>query len=156
MGINLTLIGQGITFFVFILFTMKFVWPHVSKAMAERQRKIAEGLSAAERGSHELELAKKAALEELRKARQQAAEIVEQANKTSAELIEKARAEAREAAEREHAAGKAQLEQEIGQARANLRKEVVALALAGASKILEREVDAKAHQQMLDKLAAQL
>ncbi len=76
MGINLTLIGQGITFFVFILFTMKFVWPHVSKAMAERQRKIAEGLSAAERGSHELELAKKAALEELRKARQQAAEIV--------------------------------------------------------------------------------
>lgn len=156
MDINLTLIGQGITFFVFILFTMKFVWPPISKALAERQAKIAEGLAAAERGSHELELAKKAAVDELRKARQQAAEIVEQANKTGAELVEKARADARIEAEREHAAAKAQLEQEIGQARTELRKEVVTLALAGAAKILEREVDATAHQQMLDKLAAQL
>lgn len=156
MGINLTLIGQGITFFVFILFTMKFVWPHVNKALTERQEKIAEGLSAAERSSHELELAKKGAEDELRKARQQAAEIVEQANRTGADLVERARADARTEAEREHATARAQFEQEIGAVRTELRKEVVTLALAGAGKILEREVDPKAHQQMLDQLAAQL
>ncbi|WP_435104345.1 F0F1 ATP synthase subunit B [Arhodomonas sp. AD133] len=156
MGINATLIGQGITFFVFILFTMKFVWPPIRKAMDERQKRIADGLASAERGQHELELAQKRAAEQIREAKQQAAEIIEQANRRSAEIVDESRQEAREAAEREHAAAEARIEQEVAHARAELKKKVSDLAILGASRILEREVDAKAHNAMLDELAEQL
>ncbi|KAB7624218.1 F0F1 ATP synthase subunit B [Alkalilimnicola sp. S0819] len=156
MGINATLIGQGITFFVFILFTMKFVWPPIRKAMDEREKRIADGLASAERGQHELELAQQKAVEHIREAKQQAAEIVEQANRRGAGLVDEARTEARQAADREHKTAQARLEQELAQAKAELRKQVAALAVLGASQILQREVDAGAHSAMLKELADQL
>lgn len=156
MGINATLIGQMITFTVFILFTMKFVWPPIKQAMSEREKRIADGLASAERSQHELELAKERAAEHIREAKAQAAEIIEKANRQGASLVDEAREEARAVAEREKAAAEARIEQEVSQARAELRRNVSELAILGASRILEREVDAKAHQQMLDELANQV
>lgn len=156
MGINATLIGQMITFIVFILFTMKFVWPPIRKAMDEREKRIADGLASADRGQHELELAQQKAAEHIREAKQQAGEIIEQANRRSAEIVDEARTDAREAAAREQAAAESRIEQEVTKARAELRKQVSDLAILGASRILEREVDAKTHAAMLDELAEQL
>ncbi len=156
MGINVTLFGQMITFLVFILFTMKFVWPPIKQAMSEREKRIADGLASAERSQHELELAKERAAEHIREAKAQAAEIIEKANRQGTALVDEAREEARTVAERERAAAEARIEQEIGQAKAQLRREVSDLAILGASRILEREVDAKAHQQMLDQLTEQV
>ncbi|AUB79148.1 MULTISPECIES: F0F1 ATP synthase subunit B [Spiribacter] len=156
MGINATLFGQMITFLVFILFTMKFVWPPIKQAMSERQKRIADGLASAERSQHELELAKERAAEHIREAKAQAGEIIERANRQGASIVDEAREEARTVAEREKAAAEARIEQEVSQARAELRREVSQLAITGASRILEREVDPKAHQQMLDELAEQV
>lgn len=156
MGINATLFGQMITFLVFILFTMKFVWPPIKQAMSERQKRIADGLASAERSQHELELAKERAAEHIREAKAQAGEIIERANRQGASIVDEAREEARAVAEREKAAADARIEQEVSQARAELRREVSQLAITGASRILEREVDPKAHQQMLDELADQV
>jgi len=156
VGINATLIGQMITFTVFILFTMKFVWPPIKQAMSEREKRIADGLASAERSQHELELAKERAAEHIREAKAQAAEIIEKANRQGASIVDEARDEARAVAEREKAAAEARIEQEVSQARAELRRNVSELAILGASRILEREVDAKAHQQMLDELANQV
>jgi len=156
VSINATLIGQMIVFALLVWFTMKFVWPPITKAMAERQSKIADGLARAERGNQELELAQKRASEVLKEARGQAAEILEQANKRGNEIVEEARETARQEGERLTAAAHAQIEQERNQARAELQKQVVALALAGAAKILQREVDANTHNAMLEELAKQL
>ena len=156
MGINATLFGQMITFLVFILFTMKFVWPPIKQAMSERQKRIADGLASAERSQHELELAKERAAEHIREAKAQAGEIIERANRQGASIVDEAREEARTVAEREKAAAEARIEQEVSQARAELRREVSQLAITGASRILEREVDPKAHQQMLDELTQQV
>lgn len=156
MGLNLTLIGQIGTFLVFILFTVKFVWPPIRQALEEREKRIADGLASAERGQKELELAEENAAEKIREAKQQAAEIIDQANRQSSEIVEEARQEARDAAAKEHAAAEARIEQEVNKARAELRKQVSDLAIQGASRILEREVDAKTHAKMLDELAEQL
>lgn len=156
MGINATLIGQMITFIVFILFTMKFVWPPIKQAMSEREKRIADGLASAERGQHELELAQKKAAEKIREAKEQANEIIERANRQGASLVDEARDEARQVAERERTAAEARIEQEVNQARTELRRQVADLAILGAARILEREVDAKAHRAMLDELAEQL
>jgi len=156
VGINATLFGQMITFLVFILFTMKFVWPPIKQAMDEREKRIADGLASAERSQHELELAKERAAEHIREAKAQAGDIIEKANRQGAAIVDEARTEARAVGEREQAAAQARIEQEIGQAKAQLRQEVSDLAILGASRILEREVDAKAHQQMLDELAEQV
>jgi len=156
VGINVTLFGQMITFLVFILFTMKFVWPPIQQAMREREKRIADGLASAERGQHELDLAKERAAEHVREAKAQAADIIEKANRQGANLIDEAREEARAVGERERAAAEARIEQELSQAKAQLRSEVSELAILGASRILEREVDAKAHQQMLDQLTEQV
>lgn len=156
MGINATLIGQMITFIVFILFTMKFVWPPIKQAMSEREKRIADGLASAERGQHELELAQKKAAEKIREAKEQANEIIERANRQGASLVDEARDEARQVAERERTAAEARIEQEVNQARTALRRQVADLAILGAARILEREVDAKAHRAMLDELAEQL
>ena len=156
MGINVTLFGQMITFLVFILFTMKFVWPPIKQAMSEREKRIADGLASAERSQHELELAKERAAEHIREAKAQAAEIIEKANRQGAALVDEAREEARTVAERERAAAEARIEQEISQAKSQLRREVSELAILGASRILEREVDAQAHQQLLDELTEQV
>lgn len=156
MNINLTLIGQLITFAVFVWFTMKFVWPPIVAALEERKKKIADGLAAAERGQHEQELAQKRATEEIAKAKQQASEIVSKANKQATEIVEEAKSAAKEEGGRLVAAAQAEIDQEVSKAREDLRGKVVELAVAGASKILEREIDVDAHKDVVDKVASGL
>lgn len=156
MNINVTLVGQMITFALLVWFTMRFVWPPLTRAMEERRARIADGLAAAERGVHELELAQKRAGDVLREARQNAADVMAQANKRATEIIEEAKADARAEGERLLVAARAEIDQEINRAKEQLRADVVTIALAGAAKILEREIDAKAHHDILDKLAARI
>lgn len=156
MNINLTLIGQMIAFVCFVLFCMKFVWPPILAAMAEREKKIAEGLAAADRASRDLELAQEKAVERLKEAKQEAAGIIDAANKRSAQLVEEAKQTAGVEAERVKVAAQAEIEQETNRAREQLRGQVAALALAGAEKVLGAEIDQKAHAALVDKLAAEL
>ncbi len=156
MNINLTLIGQSITFAVFVWFCYAYVWPPLVNALSERKAKIAEGLAAAERGMNEQELAEKKAAEHLREAKGQASEIIGQAQKRAAEIVDEAKDDARTEADRIKAGANAEIEQEVNRAREHLRKEVVTLAMAGAEKILRREVDAAAHSATLSDLAKQL
>ncbi len=156
MEINATLIGQMIAFSIFVWFTMKFVWPALQKAMRARQESISDGLAAAERGRRDLEQAEGKTTEMLQEARSKANEILEQANKRSNELIEEAREAARKEGERQFAQMQAQIEQELNQVKRELRDQVVTLAITGATRVLEREVDAKAHNDLLEDLAKQL
>jgi F-type H+-transporting ATPase subunit b len=156
MNINLTLIGQTITFFVFVWFCYRFVWPPMVHALEERTKKIADGLAAAERGKHEKELAEERARELLREAKEQAGEILSRADKRAAEIIDEAKVEAREEGGRLKNAAQAELEQEVNRVREDLRSHVVSIALAGAGKVLEREVDAAAHADMLERMAAEI
>lgn len=156
MSINWTLVGQMIFFVIFVLFCMKFVWPPITNAMAERAKKIADGLAAADRADKDLELAQERAAADLKQAKAQAAEIIEQARKRGDQMIEEAKEKAKEEAGRVRASAEAEVEQQIAQAREALRAQVAVLAIAGAEKILETSVDAKAHGDMLDKLASQL
>lgn len=156
MGINLTLLGQMGTFLVFILFTMKFVWPPIVQALEERRASIAAGLAAAERGQKALENADTQVAERLREARQQAVQIIEQAERRGAELVEEAKVNAQAAGDRMLASAQAELELEVSRAREALRGEVAAIALSGAQQLLEKEVDATTHRELLDRLAGQL
>ena len=156
MNFNATLIGQMITFAVFIWFCMKFVWPPITQALTARKEKIAEGLAAAERGHKEQELAQKRALEKLHEAKQQAAEIIGRAEKRAAEIVEEAKQQAREEGERLKAAAQAEIEQEVNRAREALRGQVVELATAGAARILKRELDATANDDLIKDLVAQI
>ena len=156
MNINLTLIGQSITFFLFVWFCMKFVWPPVVSALEARRKQIADGLAAADRGKHELELAAKRAVETLHEAKQKAAEIIAQAEKRAAQVVEESKDTAKAEGDRQLAAAKSEIEQEIHRAREQLRGEVAALVVAGAEKILRREVDAKAHADLLDAVKNEL
>lgn len=156
MGINLTLVGQIVTFLVFIWFTKTFVWPPVIKAMEERRTRIADGLAAAERGQKALQDADAQVAERIREARQQASQIIEQAERRGAEIVDEAREDARATAERLVAEAKAEIEQETSRVREALRGEVAAIALAGAKQLLEKEIDPADHRELLDKLAAQL
>lgn len=156
MNINATLIGQMITFGLLVWFTMNFVWPPLIKAMQDRQKRIAEGLASAERGIHEQELARARAAEMLKEAKQQAAEIIAQAQRRAVELVEQSKTEARAEGERQLHAARAEIELEVNRAREHLRTEVAGIAVAGASKILKREIDAKANAQLLDDLVSQL
>lgn len=156
MEFNATLFGQMIAFAIFVWFTMTFVWPPISQAMRARQEKIAEGLAAAERGRKDLEQAETDKAELIKEARQQAKEILDQANSRANQLIEEARETARREGERQLAQAQAQIEQELSQVKQELREQVVTLAITGATKVLEREVDAKAHNDLLNGLAKQL
>jgi len=156
MNINLTLIGQSITFALFVWFCFKFVWPPLVGALAERSKKIADGLAAAERGQHEQELAEKRAAEHIKEAKSQATDIISMAQKRAKEIEEAAKDEARAEAERIKTGAAAEIEQEVNRAREHLRKEVIALAIAGAEKVLQQEVNAAAHASALQDLAAQL
>ncbi len=156
MNINLTIIGQAIAFAIFVVFCMKFVWPPITAALAERKKKIAEGLDAAERAERDLQLAQEKATENMRKGKEEAAAIIEQANKRANQIIEEAKEKALEEAGRVKAAKEAELEMEVNQAREALRAQVAALAVAGAEKILEASIDASAHAQLVEKLAAEL
>lgn len=156
MNINLTLIGQSITFAVFIWFCYAYVWPPLVNALTERKKKIADGLAAAERGQHEQELAEKKAAERLKEAKGQAADIIAQAQKRATEIIDEAKEDARTEADRIKAGADAEIAQEVNRAREQLRKEVVSLAITGAEKVLKKEVDKEAHASSLNELAAQL
>lgn len=156
MEINVTLLIQMFVFLAFVWFTMKFVWPPLSKAMEERQDKIADGLSAAERGRKELELAQYRVKDELKQAKIQAAEIVEKAHRRASQLIEEAKEEAKLEAQKQGKIAHEQLLQETNRARDGLRKQVAYLAIAGAEKILNREVDAKTNSALLDNLIEEL
>jgi F-type H+-transporting ATPase subunit b len=156
MDINATLLGQAITFAILVWFTMRFVWPPLTQAMAERAKKIADGLAAAEKGRHDLELAESRAKAVLREGHQKGQEAVAHAQKRADEMVEEAKANARLEAERIIASAHDQIAQEIQQAREALQREVGRLALAGAEQVLLREVDAAAHKAFLDKLAARL
>jgi F-type H+-transporting ATPase subunit b len=156
VNINLTIIGQAIAFFIFVVFCMKYVWPPVSEALAERKKKIADGLDAAERAQRDLKLAQEKAADDMRASKEEAAAIIEQANKRATQIIEEAKEQAREEANRVKASAQAEIEQEVNQAKEALRSQVALLAIAGAEKILEASVDEKAHAQLVDKLAAEL
>ncbi|MEQ1667325.1 MAG: F0F1 ATP synthase subunit B [Sulfuriferula sp.] len=149
MNINATLIGQSITFFVFVWFCMKFVWPPIMNALDARKKLIADGLAAGERGKHELELASKRAGENLHEAKQKASEIIAQADKRAVQLIEEAKAAAKAEGDRMIASAQASVAQETVRAKEALRGQVADLAVAGAEKILRREIDAKAHADLL-------
>ncbi|MBE1277465.1 F0F1 ATP synthase subunit B [Enterovibrio baiacu] len=156
MNINATLIGQAIAFSMFVVFCMKYVWPPIMQAIEERQKKIADGLAAAERAAKDLDLAQANASDQLKEAKRSATEIIEQANKRKAQIIDQAREEAN--AERENILnqGQAELEAERNRARDELRKQVATLAVIGAEKILERSIDENAHRDILDKITAEL
>lgn len=156
MNINLTMIGQSISFLFFVWFCMKYVWPAITNAMAERQKQIAEGLEAADRAGRDLELAQEKAVAQMREAKEQAAEVIEQANKRANQIVEEAKEQARAEGDRLKAAAQAEVEQEVVRAKEELRASVATLAVAGAEQILQSSVNAEAHQQMLDKLAAEL
>ncbi|MBT6275301.1 MAG: F0F1 ATP synthase subunit B [Chromatiales bacterium] len=156
MNVTLTLIGQMGTFAVLIWFVMKFLWTPMLQVMEDRQNRISDGLAAAERGKEQQEEAEKAAAEQLSKAREQAKEIIAQANRRADEIVEEAKGEGRQEGERMIGLASAEIDQQRNQAREELRGEVVKLALAGASQVLEREVDANAHNSALEKIAAGL
>ena len=156
MNINLTLIGQMIAFVCFVVFCMKFVWPPIIAAMREREAKIADGLAAADRASHDLELAQEKAVERLKEAKVEAAGIVDAANKRGNQLVEEAKQSALVEADRVKTAAQAEIEQEANRAREQLRGQVAALSLAGAEKVLGAAIDQQAHANLVDKLAAEL
>jgi F-type H+-transporting ATPase subunit b len=156
MNFNLTLITQALVFAAFIWFTVKFVWPPLLRAIETRQKTIADGLAAAEQGRKALEVSTKQADESISQARSRAAEVITQAEKRAAQMIEEARNAAKEEGNREKAAAKAEIEQQVTRAREQLRDQVASLAVAGAEKILRREVDAKAHSDLLDSIKKQL
>ncbi len=156
MNINLTLFGQTVTFIVFVWFCLKFIWPHIMKAMEDRKTRIAEGLAAGERGRHEQGLAEQKAVEVIREAKDQAKEILAQAHKRGDEIVDDAKGDGRAEGERMLRAAEAEMEQQMNQAREQLRADVVKLALQGAQQVLGRDVDEKAHTEQLDRLAAQL
>jgi F-type H+-transporting ATPase subunit b len=156
MNLNLTLFAQVVSFSAFIWFTVKFVWPFMLRAIETRQKTIADGLAAAEQGRKSLETSTRQAEEEIKRARDRAAEIISQAEKRSAQMIDEAKNAAKEEGGREKAAAKAEIEQEVTRAREQLRDRVASLAVAGAEKILRREVDAKAHGELLESIKRQL
>ena len=156
MDINLTLLAQAAVFAVFIWFTAKFVWPPLMRAVDERTRRIADGLAAAERGQKSLEEASLRGDEALKAARLQAQDILGAANKQASQLVEQARTQAKGEGERIVAAAKADVDRQIQQAREALRKQVGELAVTGAARILKREVDAKAHADVLKDLTARI
>jgi F-type H+-transporting ATPase subunit b len=156
MNINLTLFAQAITFAIFIWFTVKFVWPPLLTAVETRQKEIADGLAAGERGKQELELSSKRAAQELHTARENASAIIAQAEKRASEIIEAAKNTAKVEGDRIITGAKAEIDQEVNRAKEGLRLQVAELAVAGAEKILRREIDAKAHGEILSAIASEL
>ena len=156
MNINFTLFAQAIVFTAFIWFTIKFVWPPLLRAIETRQKQIADGLAAAEQGKKSLEVSSKQAGQAIQEARMRAAEIIAQAEKRDAQMVDAAKIAAKAEGDREKAAAKADIQQEVSRAREQLREQVAALAVSGAEKILRREVDAKAHAELLDGIKKQL
>jgi F-type H+-transporting ATPase subunit b len=156
MNINLTLIGQLLSFAIFVWFTMKYVWTPIMGALDTRKKQIADGLAAAERGQHEQELAKERVKDVLHEAKAQAQEIVAQAQKRAAEIVDEAKGAAKVEGERILHAAQTEIEQESNRAREQLRARVGELAVAGAEKILRKEINADAHKDIVEALAKEI
>jgi F-type H+-transporting ATPase subunit b len=156
VDLNLTMIGQAIAMIVFVWFCMKFVWPLVMEVIEERQTTIADGLAAADKGSRALEEAEKDRAVIVDEARGQAREIVDQANGRGTSIVDEARVTAESERERILASARAEVEQEVNRAREDLRGQVASIAIAGAEKIIAKEIDPASHKELLDNLAAQI
>ena len=156
MNFNLTLIGQSIAMIVFVWFCMKYVWPFIMGAIEQRQTDIANGLAAAEKGQSSLATAKVEVDKIIAGARDQARGIVEQANSRATGIVEQAKADGEAARKAQLDAARAEIDVEINRAREELRGQVAKIAVAGAEKILGREIDANAHRDLLGKLAAEI
>ena len=156
MNMNATILGQTIAFILFVWFCMKFVWPPLMAAIENRQKEIAEGLSSAERAKKDLALAQNNATEQLKEAKLQSAQIVELANKRKAQIVEDATREAQAEREKILAQAQAEVDAERNRVKEELRKQVAALALVGAEKILERQIDAAANSDIVEKVVAEL
>lgn len=156
MNMNATILGQTVAFIVFVWFCMKFVWPPLMGAIEARQKEIAEGLSSAERAKKDLALAQNNATEQLKEAKLQSAHIVELANKRKAQIVEDATREAQAEREKILTQAQAEVEAERNRVKEELRKQVAALALVGAEKILERQIDAAANSDIVEKVVAEL
>ena len=156
MDINATLIGELIAFIVFVLFCMKYVWPPLMTAIEERQQKIEDGLAASDRAEKDLQLAQDKATAQLKDAKSQAAEIIEQAKKRASAIVDEETQRGHDEREKIIAQGHAEIEAERNRAKEDLRKQVAALAVIGAEKILERQIDAAAHSDIVEKLVTEL
>ena len=156
MNINATLILQSIAMMIFVWFCMKFIWPPLLKAMDERRERIAEGLAASDKAEKELEAAKVTVEQQIREARDKAGSIVDQANQRHSQIVDQAKEDAVAERKRQVAAAEADIVQSANQAREELRATVASLAVLGASQILEKEVDANTHRELLDKLIAEI
>jgi F-type H+-transporting ATPase subunit b len=156
MEINVTLIGQMIAFALFVWFTMKYVWPPITGAMQERQQKIADGLAAGEKGARELQDASVKSEEALQVAREEAREVIAGANRQANQILEEARTLAQSEGVRIKSQAQAEIDQGVSSARDSLRKQLAGLAVSGAAQILQREIDAKAHSDIIERLAAQI
>jgi F-type H+-transporting ATPase subunit b len=156
MNMNATMLAQALTFIAFIVFTMKFVWPPLLAAIEERRSQIADGLAAADKGARSLEDAQVKITAMVEEARGQARSILDQAQTRAIGIVDEARVGATQERERILQSAQADIDQQINRARDELRAQVAAITVAGAEKILGREIDPRAHQDLLDKLAAQI
>lgn len=156
MSITITLFGQAFTLLVLVLFIQKFLWGPVTRMMEARAKRIADGLAAADRGKHELELAEHRAADRLRQAKQDATDIISSANKRANEIVEEAKEQGRLEGQRQLEAAKAEIEKEANQAKEHLREQVIQLALACAEKVLAREINPTAHNEYLDQMLKKL
>lgn len=156
MNINFTLISQAVAFALFIWFTARFVWPPLMRAVEERQQKIADGLAAADRGRQELDAAQKRALDEMRKAREANAELRSNAEKQAAQIIDEARQESARIIAQARTAAEAEAATAMQRAKESLRERVADLAVAGAERILRREINPKVHADLLANLKQEL
>ncbi len=156
MNINATILGQTIAFAFFVWFCMKFVWPPLIGVLSERQKKIADGLAAADRANKSLEEAQAKIAQELVEVKLQAQEIIEQANRRAAAIVEEAKDDARTEGDRLIAAAQAEIAQQLGRARSALRAQVASIAVAGASKIINKNLDEAANSELVDQLVAEL
>lgn len=156
MNLNATIIGQSIAFFVFVWFCMKYVWPPITAILEERQKKIADGLEAADRAQRDLRLAQDKSADALREAKKKSAELIDQANKRSSQIIDEAKDKAREEGQRLVAGAKAEIDLEVQRVKESLRAQLASIAIAGAEKILEKNIDKAANEELVKKLAAEL
>lgn len=156
MNVTATLFGQMITFGVLIWFVNQFLWDPITKMMEERRKKIADGLAAAERGRHELELAQKKSTDSMREAKQQTAELMTQAQKRADQLVEEAKEKAREEGQRQLELAQTEIEQEKQRAKEQLREQFASLVMQTAEKVLEKEINAAAHAEYVQKAAEKL
>ena len=156
MNINATIIGQFITFAILVWFTTRYVWPPILKAMHDREKKIADGLEAAERSKRELETAEHKVFAMLKEAKQQASQIIEQANLHSAQLIEEAKTQAKQESQRIIDLAQGEIDREVTRTKEALKTRLATLAITGAEKIIQRKLDISTHNDLLNDLAAEI